>query len=72
MNVDMLKGKMREAAMTQQDVADLIGVSLSRFNAKLNGYRGAEFSLGEVVAIKKLLSLDPEQVDRIFFTQEAS
>lgn len=67
MNADLLKGKMREAAMTQEYVAKEIGVSLSRFNAKVNGTAGAEFSLGEVQALKKLFCLDARQVDKIFF-----
>lgn len=67
MNSDMLKGKIRGKAMTQEDVASKIGVSLSRFNAKLNGTGGAEFSLGEVQALKKLLHLEAVQVDEIFF-----
>lgn len=68
MNSDMLKGKIRGEAMTQEDVASKIGVSLSRFNAKLNGTGGAEFSLGEVQALKKLLHLEAVQVDEIFFS----
>lgn len=67
MNADMLKGKLRENAMTQADAAPKIGLSLSRFNAKLNGTGGAEFSLGEIRAIKRLLALDAVQVDQIFF-----
>lgn len=68
MNGTLLKGKMRENDLTQHDVAEKIGISLSRFNAKLNNTGGAEFSLGEVRAIKALLRLNSEQVDRIFFS----
>lgn len=67
MNSDALKGKMKEERMTQEDVAVAIGLSLSRFNAKLNNTKGAEFSLGEVRSLKKLFSLNPAQVDHIFF-----
>lgn len=67
MKSDLLKGKIKEKAMTQEDVASGIGISLSRFNAKINGSGGAEFTLGEARAMKKMLSLDSEQVDRIFF-----
>ena len=67
MNADMLKGKIRGMGLTQEAVAVKIGVSLSRFNAKINGTNGAEFSLGEVQTLKKILSLDMEEVDRIFF-----
>jgi len=67
LNTDMLKGKIRERAMTQESVAKSIGISLSRFNAKLNETDGAEFSLGEVKALVKVLSIGPEQRDQIFF-----
>lgn len=67
MNINMLKGKIKENDMTQEDVANKIGLSLSRFNAKLNEKGGAEFSLGEVQSMKKLFKLEPEQVDQIFF-----
>lgn len=66
MNANLLKGKIREHNMTQADVASRIGLSLSCFNAKLNGTRGAEFSLGEVRGMRDLFKLRPEQVDQIF------
>lgn len=72
MNGALLKGKIREKSLTQKDVADNIGISLSRFNAKLNNSGGAEFSLGEVRAIKSLLKLNSEQVDQIFFDTKVS
>lgn len=72
MNCALLKGKIREQAMTQGDVAEKIGISLSRFNAKLNNSGGAEFSLGEVRAIKALLQLSAEQVGQIFFDEKVS
>ena len=67
MNVNLLKGKMKERALTQGDVAAELGVSLSRFNAKLNSRGGAEFSLGELQALKRILALTSRQVDQIFF-----
>ncbi len=67
MNINLLKGKIRENGLTQADVADRMGVSLSRFNAKLNGRGGAEFSLGEVQALRDMLSLTVKQTEQIFF-----
>lgn len=72
MNGALLKGEIRAREMTQEDVARQIGVSLSRFNAKLNNSGGAEFSLGEVRAIKSLLGLSASQVDSIFFAEKVS
>lgn len=68
MQANMLKGKLTENGMTQANAAERIGISLSRFNAKLNETRGAEFSLGEVLALKNVLNLSLEQIDQIFFT----
>ena len=68
MQANMLKGTLTENGMTQANAAERIGISLSRFNAKLNETRGAEFSLGEVLALKNVLNLSPEQIDQIFFT----
>lgn len=68
MNTDLLKGKLRERALTQGEAAEKLGISLSRFNAKLNGRKNAEFSLGELQALKRLLGLTARQVEQIFFT----
>jgi DNA-binding XRE family transcriptional regulator len=68
MQANMLKGKLAENGMTQAAAAEKIGISFSRFNAKINETRGAEFSLGEVLALKNVLNLSPEQIDQIFFT----
>ena len=67
MNTNMLKGKMMEQGMTQEEVAKKIGISLSRFNAKLNETGGAEFSLGELKSLVELFRLTPKQLDQIFF-----
>lgn len=67
MEKDLLKGKLKEKALTQDAAAAELGISLSCFNAKLNERNGAEFSLGELRALKRLLSLTSKQVDHIFF-----
>lgn len=67
MNTNYLKGAIRVAGMNQGEVANKIGCSLSRFNAKLNGRKGAEFLLSEVSALKKLLGLSSKDVMDIFF-----
>ena len=66
----ILKGKIREKGLSQQDVATKIGISLSRFNAKLNNTDGAQFTLREVKDMRDLLELSPEQVDQIFFSYQ--
>lgn len=66
MNKDLLKGLIRGCGMTQETVAAKIGISLSRFNAKINETGGAEFSLGEARSLKKILNMTAEQFDIIF------
>lgn len=68
MNTNLLKSKLAEQGFTQTTAAQAIGISLSRFNAKLNNTDGAEFSLGEVRTMKNLFKLSSEQVDHIFFS----
>lgn len=68
MNADLLKGEIRARGMTQGDISNKIGLSLSRFNAKINNTGGAEFSLAEVRSLKEFLQLTSEQVDIIFFS----
>lgn len=68
MNVNLLKGKIKERAMTQEAAAEEVGLSLSRFNAKLNGTGGAEFSLGEAQALRRLFGLSSSQIEEIFFS----
>ena len=69
MNTDMLKGKIRERARTQESVAKSIGISVNRFNAKLNETDEAEGSLGEVNALVKVLCMWPEHRDQMFLVQ---
>lgn len=64
----VLKGRIKTLGMNQADVAGKIGLSASRFNAKLNNTHGAEFSLREVRALKNLLDLGADEVDDIFFS----
>lgn len=63
-----LKAKIAEFGETQADLADAIGISRSRFNAKLNCKNGAEFNQGEIAAVKSHFSLTAEEVDSIFFS----
>ena len=67
MNANLLKAKMAELGLTQKETAKEIGISLSRFNAKITGNRGAEFTIGDVCMLKQVLKLDASQVDAIFF-----
>jgi hypothetical protein len=55
---------------TQQILADALGLSLSRLNAKINEINGAEFRQSEITFFRNRWHLTPEEVDQIFFRQK--
>lgn len=72
MNKRMLESKMKLFGDTQMILANAIGISTSRFSAKINKYDGAEFTQSEINAIKDRYKLSAKEVDNIFFTTEVS
>lgn len=66
---NLLKGKIASFGENQSVLATITGLSLSRLNAKLNHYGGAEFTQTEILAIKSHYGLTPDEVDAIFFDQ---
>ena len=67
MNKNLLVSKIKLHGDRQEDLAEYIGVSPQRFSAKLNERDGAEFSQGEIKAIKEKYNLTSDEVDAIFF-----
>ncbi len=57
-----LVGKRNELGITQQKMADLLGISKNNYNLKENGK--LDFNLVEV---KKILNILDESYDKIFF-----
>ncbi|CCO08243.1 helix-turn-helix transcriptional regulator [Desulforamulus hydrothermalis] len=57
-----LKAFRVERALTQEDMAKRIGISINAYILKENGYR--DFTLSEVAAMVNEFSLDP---NKIFF-----
>ena len=57
---------------TQRTLADALGISLSRLNAKINETGGAEFKQNEIALIKARYSLAPSETDLIFFAPKVS
>lgn len=70
MRINLLKAKLVEHGMTQEDVAKSMKISLSAFNSKVNG--ATEFSLGELQKLKVLLDLSADDIDTIFFDLQVS
>ena len=56
----------------QEDLADYLGISLQRFNAKINQTNGARFDMLEIGKIKKKYNMTAEQVDATFFAVDVS
>ena len=66
MNKLLLRSIMVKFGETQEMLADAMGVSLSRLNAKINS-NGAEFTQREITFIRNRYNLSPAEVDAIFF-----
>lgn len=63
MSFDKLKGKMTESRISQEKLAQHLGITVQSLNAKLNGR--SQFTLEEVIKITETLALE-DPVD-IFF-----
>lgn len=66
MNKDELVSVMKKHGDNQADLAEYIGISLQRFNAKINGTGGARFDMIEVGKIRKKYNLTDGEVVIIF------
>lgn len=70
MNKNMLVSKMKLFGDNQIDLANALGISLTRLNAKINETDGAQFVQCEMAIIKFRYNLTPDEVDQIFFAQK--
>lgn len=70
MNVQMLKGKIVEAATTQEAIADAIGVDRSTFYRKMKR-KGNSFTVEEMNKIVASIPLTKEEAVSIFFEQQS-
>ncbi|MDR1567505.1 MAG: helix-turn-helix domain-containing protein [Streptococcaceae bacterium] len=64
-NVSILRGKIVERNMTQEVVADEMGINRSTFYRKMKEY-GKQFTVEEVQKLAKILSLTSDDVMKIF------
>lgn len=67
MNANKLRAMMALHGDTGKVLSGVLNITQSRFSAKLTGRGGAQFTQGEIQAIKDRYDLTPEQVDDIFF-----
>lgn len=67
-NVQKLKGKITERGITQEKVADSIGIARSTFYRKMrNGGEG--FTIGEIFDMVEKIPLSKKEAEEIFFNQ---
>ena len=72
MNKNMLISKMKLFGDNQADLAEALGLSLSRTNAKINETDGAEFTKSELDIMKVRYHLTADEMDLIFFNAKVS
>ena len=65
MNKRKLNAIMQLHGESQQDLARYLQLSLSRLNAKINEYRGAQFRQNEIAAIQEQPERRPDRDARI-------
>lgn len=66
----MLVSKMKLFGDNQIDLANALGISLTRLNAKINETDGAQFVQREIATVRLRYHLTPDEVDQIFFAQK--
>lgn len=71
MDEKLLRSAMVKHGDTQSDLAEAMGISLSRLNAKINN-NGAEFKQTEIMFIKQRYKLTAKEVNEIFFNPKVS
>lgn len=71
MNKNMFNSKMKLFGDTQATLAEALGISLGRLNAKINETDGAEFTQGEIKAITFRYHLTAEDVYAIFICDKS-
>ncbi len=69
MKSQILKGIIKMYDGSQSVLADAMGLSLSRLNAKINETGGAEFSQSEIAFIRDRYRMSKSQVTDVFFDQ---
>lgn len=72
MNKSLLKSAMAEYGDTQASLSAAMGISLSRFNAKVNERNNAAFTQTEISFIIERYRLTSDKAMEIFFAQKVS
>ncbi len=69
-NSDKIKGRMRERAITQADVAKYLGLAQPTVNQKINNVR--PFDLNEAEKLAELLQINSGDFGEYFFASKVA
>ena len=69
-NIDKLKGLMKEKRVTQSELAEKLGIKTCTMNQKLNGKR--DLSLDEAEIIAEVLDIDVGDFGKYFFNRSVA
>lgn len=72
MNKFKLKSFMALHGDTLEKLSEQLGITPQRLSAKINEYKGAEFTQSEIGVIKNRYGLSAEEIEEIFFEQKVS
>lgn len=67
-NSNELRAAITRKGMTQEQVAEALGITTATLNYKINNKR--EFKTSEVKALVDLLEIKKEDIDKIFFAND--
>jgi transcriptional regulator with XRE-family HTH domain len=65
-----MKVAMKRNKDTQEKLAEALGLQISGVNARINGK--VDFRASEIETIKRRYHLTADEIDRIFFSRNAS
>ena len=69
-NIEMLRGKMADRNISNEDMAKRMGIDASTFYRKMKS-DGANFTVGQMHMIVDILQLAPEEAASIFLWQNS-
>jgi transcriptional regulator with XRE-family HTH domain len=64
-NVDKLLGRMKELHITQRELGNMVGMSLSTVNGRLKDKQGSKWTVSEMLNVADALKI--ESLDPYFF-----
>ena len=65
-NHSKLLGRMKEIGITQEELANRVGIKPGTLSFKLNGR--SKFTTNEILAVCEVLEIDPQYIPIYFFT----